>query len=302
MDYLDFNALWMILKDRRIDVKRIEVLLLLVLAVAVGLFGCYYFWIHEQIDKMGPVYTVEEEILEISVTDPKEALMRGIKAIDDRDGDVTASILVESISGINDRQETTVTYAAFDRAGNVSKLQRQIRYVDYRAPRFEAYTTLCFPGGKQFDFMDYVGATDVLEGDIRRRVHATLVSDTQNITMEGNHKVKLQVTNSLGDTSVVTIPVLVYSPEWYSASVELKENLIYLEKGAEFDPDGYLKTFVFRGTPIDISTEVPSDITVDIENDVKTDVPGVYTVTYILSKSLNSANHAGIAKLIVIVE
>ena len=290
------------LKDRRIAVKRIEVFLLLVLAVAVGLFGCYYFWVHERIDKEGPVFSLEEGLLEISVTDPDEVLLQGIKATDNNDGDVTASILVESVYGINNNHETTVTYAAFDRAGNVSKIQRQVRFTDYEAPRFEAYKTLCFPSGRNFDLMDYVGARDVLEGDIRRRVHATLVSDTQSITDEANHEVKLQVTNSLGDTVEVTIPVMVYSSEWYSASVELKESLIYLDKGAEFDPRDYLKTFHFRGSPIDVSAAIPGDITVEIDSDVRTGVPGVYTVTYILSKSLNTESHSGIAKLIVIVE
>ena len=282
--------------------KRIEVLLLLILAVAVALFGCYYFWVHERIDTAGPVFTVEEQMLTVSVEDPREVLMQGIKAVDDRDGDVTSSILVESIYGINDRQETTVTYAAFDRAGNVSKIQRQVRYVDYMPPRFEAHHTMCFPQSTGFDLLDYVGAKDVLEGDIRRRVHATLISNTQNISAEGNPLVKLQVTNSLGDTAEVTIPVLVYSTEWYSASIELSENLVYLEKGAAFDPNSYLKTFVFRGTPIEIDAGVPADITVEIENKVRTDVPGVYTVTYILSKTQNSVTHSGIAKLIVIVE
>lgn len=282
--------------------KRIEVLLLLILAVAVGLFGCYYFWVHERIDKVGPVFTIEEELLEINVTDPAEDLLQGIRATDNRDGDVTASILVENIYGINNNHETTVTYAAFDRAGNVSKIQRQVRYKDYESPRFEAYKTLCFPGGKDFELMDYVGARDVLEGDIRRRVHATLVSDTENITEEGNHLVKLQVTNNLGDTVEMTIPVLVYSPEWYSASIELNESLIYLEKGAGFDPYDYLETFVYRGTPIDISEAIPGDIDVEIDNEVRLDQPGVYTVTYILSKSQNAVTHSGIAKLIVVVE
>ena len=276
--------------------------MLLILAVAVGLFGCYYFWIHERIDKVGPVFTIEEELLEVSVSAPKEDLLQGIHATDDRDGDVTASILVENIYGINDNQETTVSYAAFDRAGKVSKIQRQVRYKDYEKPRFEAYSTLCFPSGKSFDLLDHVGAWDVLEGDIHRRVHATLISDTENITAEAEHRVKLQVTNGLGDTVELTIPVLVYSPEWYSASIELKESLIYLEQGASFDPEEYLETFVFRGTPIDISEMVPDDITVEIDNEVRLDEPGVYTVTYVLSKSQNTVTHSGIAKLIVIVE
>jgi hypothetical protein len=283
-------------------VKRINVLLLMILAVAVGLFAGYHLWVHNRLDTTGPVLTVEEGMLEISVKDRETALMKGIHAEDDRDGDVTASILVESIYGISEDHVTTVTYAAFDRAGNVTKLQRKVRFVDYQSPRFEAYGSLTFPGNIGFDLMDYVGAYDVLEGDIRRRVHATLVSDTKSISAEGNHQVKLMVTNSLGDTVEVVIPVMVYSSEWYTADVRLTNHLIYLKQGSAFQAEDYLKTFVFRGDPIDIGQEIPEDINVEIQNGVRTDVPGVYEVTYILSKNLNGTNHSGVARLIVIVE
>lgn len=282
--------------------KRINVLLLMVLAVATGLFAGYHLWVHNRLDTTGPVLTVEEGLLEISVKDGETALMQGIRAVDDRDGDVTASILVESIYGISEDHVTTVTYAAFDRAGNVTKIQRKIRFVDYQSPRFEAYGSLTFPGNASFDLMDYVGAYDVLEGDIRRRVHATLISDTKAVSAEGNHQVKLMVTNSLGDTAEVVIPVMVYSPEWYSADVMLTDYLIYLKQGDNFRAEDYLKTFLLRGDPINISRGIPADITVEIHNEVRTDVPGVYEVSYILSKNLNGANHSGIAKLIVIVE
>ena len=282
--------------------KRINVLLLMILAVAVGLFTGYHIWVHNRLDTTGPVLTVEEGMLEISVKDRETALMKGIRAVDDRDGDVTASILVESIYGISEDHVTTVTYAAFDRAGNVTKIQRKIRFVDYQSPRFEAHGSLTFPGNVSFDLMDYVGAHDVLEGDIRRRVHATLISDTKAVSAEGNHQVKLMVTNSLGDTAEVVIPVMVYSSEWYSADVMLTDYLIYLKQGASFEAEDYLKTFVFRGDPINVSREIPSDINMEIHNGVRTDVPGVYEVTYILSKNLNGTNHSGIAKLIVIVE
>ena len=282
--------------------KRINVLLLMILAVAVGLFAGYHLWVHNRLDTTGPVLTVEEGMLEISVKDRETALMKGIRAVDDRDGDVTSSILVESIYGISEDHVTTVTYAAFDRAGNVTKIQREIRLVDYQSPRFEAYGSLTFPGNVGFDLMDYVGAYDVLEGDIRRRVHATLISDTKSVSAEGNHQVKLMVTNSLGDTAEVVIPVMVYSSEWYSADVMLTDYLIYLKQGAAFEAEDYLKTFVFRGDPINVSREIPSDINVEIHNGVRTDVTGVYEVTYILSKNLNGTNHSGIAKLIVIVE
>ena len=282
--------------------KRWNFLLLVILAAAVGLFACYHVWVHNRLDTAGPELIIEEGLLEVSVSATDQDLMQGIRAVEDRDGDVTASILVESIYGIDENNMTTVTYAAFDRAGNVSKVQRQVRYVDYEHPKFELYGSLTFAYGSGFNLLEYLGAEDVIEGDIRRRVHATLVSDTKGIEMEGRHQVKLQVTNSLGDISELVVPVEVYDPEWYSADVQLSEYLVYLERGKKLDARSYLKKFIFRGEPIDVSRGTPSDITVDINNGVKSDVPGVYEVTYILSKSLNMNTYSGIAKLIVVVE
>ena len=288
--------------DGRIAVKRINILLLTVLAVAVGLFGAYRIWIHNRLDTTGPFITIDEGLLEISVSDPEEALMQGIRAVDARDGDVTDSLLVERIYGITEDNVTTVTYAAFDRAGNVSKVERKVRYTDYESPRFQLYGSLSFPGSSGFDLLEYVGATDVLEGDIRRRVRATLISDTKSIAQIGSHVVRFQVTNSLGDTVEADLPVEVYDPEWYTASVELSEYLIYLVPGDSFDPKKYLETFVVRGEDIDVSRSIPEDVYCSIANNVATRVPGIYTVTYTLSKNLNLMTFTGQAVLIVIVQ
>lgn len=272
------------------------------LAAAIALFGCYLLWVHNAKDTVGPVITVEEGILECKVSDPQEMLLTDVTAWDDRDGDVTASLLVESIYGITDENLTTVTYAAFDRAGNVTKIQRQIRYTDYRSPRFYADRSLCFPANSQVDLLYYIGADDVLEGDIRRRVRATLISDTKSINEVGTHLVRLQVTNSLGDTVEADIPMEVYDPEWYTASVELEEYLIYLEKGASFDPEDYLKTFLLRGDEINVRYGVPAGVDCGITSKVDTNVPGVYSVKYVLSKDVGLTTFSGQAVLIVIVQ
>ena len=282
--------------------KRVYILLALILAGAIGLFGAYLVMTRNFKDTTPPVISVDEQLLEISVEDEKDALMTGITATDNRDGDVTASLIVESVYGITEDNITTVTYAAFDRAGNVSKIQRQVRYTDYREPRFELTDSLCFPYNSGFDLLDYVGANDILEGDIRRRVRATLVSDTRSIDEIGSHIVRLQVTNSLGDMVEMDFPVEVYDPEWYTASVKLDEYLIYLPKGAEFEPEDYLQAFSVRGEETRIGYRIPNDIVCSINSNVNTDVPGVYRVKYTLTQTLNMTAFSGQAVLIVIVE
>lgn len=282
--------------------KRVNTVLAIILAAATGLFAAYLFWVHNSLDTTAPVITVSEELLEISVADPDEVLMQGITATDNRDGDVTASLLVESVYGVSDDNLTTVTYAAFDRAGNVSKLQRKVRYTDYESPKFVLDRSLCFPGGSSFNLLDHIGAQDLIDGDIKRRVRATLVSDTGSISDVASHVVRLQVTNSLGDTVEADIPVEVYDPEWYTASVELTDYLVYLKQGTSFTPEKYLDTFVVRGEGINISRQIPDGIYCRINSNVNTNVPGIYTVKYTLSQNINLATFSGQAILIVIVQ
>ena len=287
---------------RRIAVKRRYIMLALVLAAAIALFGAYLVLTHKLKDTTPPVITVAEELLQLSVNDENEILMTGITAMDDRDGDVTASLLVESVYGITDDHVATVTYAAFDRAGNVSKIQRKVHYTDYREPRFEFAGSLSFPHNSKFDLLDYVGANDVMEGDIRRRVRATLVSDTNSIDELGSHMVHLLVTNSLGDTVELDVPVEVYDPEWYLASVKLDTYLLYLKKGDVFNPWDHLDKFVVRGADTDISRGIPEGIDCEIDGAVNTTVPGVYRVQYTLTKDLNLTSYTGQAYLIVVVQ
>ena len=282
--------------------KRWNLLYMGVLVCLIGLFSGYLLWSRYSIDTTGPVITVAEEMLEVSVKDPRDMLLQGITAWDERDGDVTSRLLVESIYGITEDNITTVTYAAFDRAGNVSKVQRQVRYKDYESPKFELYGSLCFPGDSGFDVLEYIGAKDLIEGDIRRRVRATLVSDTKSISNVGSHVVRFQVTNSLGDTVQADLPVEVYDPEWYTARVELKQYLVYLKVGEEFDPDAYLKTFLVRGDEVNISRGIPEGVYYNVDNQVSTRRPGTYSVTYNLTTTVNQMTFAGQAVLIVIVE
>lgn len=282
--------------------KRRYIMLALVLAAAIALFGAYLVLTHKLKDTTPPVITVAEGLLQLSVNDENEILMTGITAMDDRDGDVTASLLVESVYGITDDHVATVTYAAFDRAGNVSKIQRKVHYTDYREPRFEFAGSLSFPHNSKFDLLDYVGANDVMEGDIRRRVRATLVSDTNSIDELGSHMVHLQVTNSLGDTVELDVPVEVYDPEWYLASVKLDTYLLYLKKGDVFNPREHLDKFVVRGADTDVSRGIPEGIDCEIDGAVNTAVPGVYRVQYTLTKDLNLTSYTGQAYLIVVVQ
>ena len=79
--------------------KRIKIFtLILFCCSAVAFAGCK---LYERVmtDHQAPVISGGEEPLQISVADTEDKLLEGMTAEDDRDGDVTDSLVVQEISG-----------------------------------------------------------------------------------------------------------------------------------------------------------------------------------------------------------
>ncbi len=275
--------------------------LLLLAAVSLCVLVTYRIWDRVVTDSTAPEILISDAAVpEVSVYAP-EALMEGVTAVDDRDGDVTGSIVVERVSGIQADGTVTVTYAAFDASGNVAKAQRTVRYADYESPRFTLSGSLSFVYGTNFDVLKVVGATDLLDGDIGYRIKATSL-DSASINAEGIHSVQFRVTNSLGDQAELVLPVEVYYSGRYNAQLSLSEYLIYLEAGESFDPMDYLSQYIARGESVNLRRGIPAGIELKMENQVDTRTPGVYTVSYTVSSTFGNTLYEGYARLIVVVE
>lgn len=67
----------------------------------------------------------EEEIV---YTGDNSVLLQGVKAIDKKGGDVSDSLIINSIATKEDQQSVLVTYAAKDRHQNVICVSRKLRY------------------------------------------------------------------------------------------------------------------------------------------------------------------------------
>lgn len=251
-------------------------------------------------DHTAPVILLESEILELSVTDGEDVLLQGVSARDSRDGDVTAGILVEGISHIADDHTATVTYAAFDSAGNVSKTTRTLQYTDYTAPRFGLNRALVFSAGTSADVLDRVTARDVVDGDISSQVKGTLVSDTGGLGQAGVHQVDFRVTNSMGQTVHIVLPVDIYATGSYNATLELTDYLVYVKKGGTFDADACLETLTAGMTEYSLrGWKLKDNIKVTMDSDVNTAVPGVYSVAYTVTVN---DRYTGYSRVCVVVE
>lgn len=278
--------------------KSVQWLLLILTAVWLLAFGFYVFQAERSRDAAAPIISFQEDTLSLSVYAPQDELLQGVTALDDRDGDVTDSLVVEEISAIRSDHSATVTYAAFDRAGNVAKAKRTIQYTDYEGPKFSLSAPLLFRSGPTVDLFQYVSASDPLDGDLSDRVKANLVSGEADLSSVGVHEVELRVTNSMGDTARITVPVEVYSASDYNAAVSLSSYLVYTEAGKFFSPRKYLESLSAGSREYRINLLPSSEVTVDINSNVQTDTPGVYDVTYTVSYK----TYTGYTRLIVVVE
>lgn len=242
-------------------------------------FGAYYLYFGGEKDNNAPTIQLTSDYIEASVYEDQTEMLKNVTAWDAEDGDVTSSAVIESVSDIFDDNQATVTYAAFDSAGNVSKAQCTVVYTDYEGPRFTLSAPLLFREGSYFDVMDVICAEDAIDGDLTNRIKGTLISGGTAIVNKGEYQVEFRVTNSLGDTVYLNAPVEVVSASQNITRLMLREYLIYVKQNTVFDAKSYLET---------------EDEHVCIDSDVNMDEPGVYTVTYNLN--------ADMTRLIVVVE
>lgn len=272
-------------------------ILLTVLVLCCAAFAGYVYMDWRETDHKAPEITFQTEELQISVDETEEALLEGVTAWDECDGNVTVGIVVEGVSNISADQRATVTYAAFDRAGNVAKAQRTVWYVDYENPRFTLSQPLVFSSGKSINVMNYIGAEDAIDGTLDDQIKATLVGGEGNLTDVGLHEVEFRVTNSMGETVYLTIPVEIYQTGAYNATLELSENLVYVKKNSQFVEKAYLQRMKAGSQEIMLGTTT-DDVSVQIESDVNTRVPGTYCVEY----TVKSGTFTGHTRLVVVVE
>lgn len=282
--------------------------LILLIILCLAVFGGYQIWDRARTDTQPPVIHISPEPVELSVNAPKGILLQDVTAEDETSGDVTHSLVLESIRLLSRDGRISVGYAAFDSAGNVAKARREVRYNNYKSPRFTLKAPLLYPYEKDFDVFQAIGAKDDLDGDISHHVRAMLTEDNPVSNM-GTHMVQFQVSNSMGDTTTEILPVEVYAPEDYSATLTLKEYLIYLPVGGIFNAKFYPDTFTSRGDTLELGTILPENYTLEISGDVDTQTPGLYTVTYTLTHTERNKwtqeitnEYIGYSKLIIIVE
>ena len=303
------------------------VLGILCLAAIIGGWK-YTEYKRSQIDLEGPVLKAADDKVPIGATDSE--LIKGVTAWDEKDKDVSGSIVIESINKKPDGEsnEFEITYAAFDNSNNAGRLTRTLIYRDYRQPHFGISQPLRFSQSQSLSLFDYITADDCLDGDITPFVVIEGEKDIATDAKAGIYNFTLQVANSVGDSSQLPIQVEIYEDSYeeqmFRPQIILSDYLVYITKGRVFKPEEYLDHIQDKGTllidygPM-VEVEEKGEVTlvtdkvanespgswinisqIDISSDVKNNVPGIYSVVY--SYTSEETGYDCSVRLIVVVE
>lgn len=249
------------------NLERVTVIVFVaVLAVFIGVKA----YTRMAVDTTPPQISCDTDTIDISVADPESVLLQGVTAKDDRDGDLTGSIMVKGVTNLLSGNTARVSYIVFDSSNNMATCQRTIRYTDYEKPRFALSQPLIYPEGGPVMVLDKLSAADSAGEDISGNI--SIVSQNIDIYTAGRYYLTAQVSNSQGDIESVTLPVIISSAK--KQLVELKEYLVYIDQGAGFNSGSYVSSVKdSSGAAYDTSH-------LSVEGQVDTSVPGTYYVSY----------------------
>lgn len=277
---------------------RIKLLIisLITLAVVTVSFVTYLILHRIAIRNTEPVITCDEDSISVSVTAPREELLRGVTAYDEEDGDLTGSIIIESISQFVEKGKCTITYAVFDSRNKAATASRTLYYTDYHSPRFELLTDFVYGVGAAVNPLAGIRAYDVFDGDITNRISMTSV-ETNDLSVE-YPEVEFRVVNSYGD--VATLRADIITEERSSTNIPVirqSEYLVYMKVGERLDPLKNVESIYVMRQTYDIDDYGRENLSADTRR-FDPNTPGLYKIPIYCE----AGDYVGTSMLYVIVE
>ena len=266
--------------------------------VSLIIFGSYTLIRAVTVDRTIPVINMDSDEVTVSVKDGDKAILEGITASDEKDGDITQNLFVESKSNFIEKGVFKAIVAVADSDNHVTKVERKVTYSDYRSPQFTLTEPLKFltttENQDDLNVAKYLRANDVVEGNISNKIK---ISSEYSIAgySTGDYHMEFSVTNSMGDTVKLPVTVNIYSaleesglpeiilsnylintPVGEGADIAaLIEQIEYHKDTFRRGEDGnlYNGEFDAEGNPIMFDWSA-----IQIDTDVDWNTPGVYEV------------------------
>ena len=270
--------------------KYVRIAVIILFVASLGLYGASWIREKQQADPTRPQITSDRKVLEVPCQYEEEQLLEGLTAEDEKDGDLTDQIIVGSFSQFVEPGLCSVTYVVFDSANQPATLTRQVRFLDYRSPRFTLSEPLVFREGMGESAITLVGADDVLDKDLSSMVR--LVDSDVDYQTAGDYTITAEVTNSFGDVEQEQLPVHVVEGSNAALEIQLTTPIVYLGVGEEIDPNSYVEQVNDAdGSPVE-------DPQLTVESQVNTQAAGCYEIHY---QAVSSQGLTGETWLTVIV-
>ena len=95
-----------------------------------ALLGGTIVFLQMKEDKQPPTIQFQDNEVTYTDGDGYGNLLEGVTAWDDRDGDVTDTLVVESVYPENNGDKAIAVYVARDKSNNIRKLKREVAYME----------------------------------------------------------------------------------------------------------------------------------------------------------------------------
>ncbi len=265
-------------------------------------------------DHSMPQIHMDTDSIEVSVNAEEDEILKGIKASDKKDGDITDSVTVENMSNFIEKGRRNVTITAADKDNHVSKVTRKLTYTDYTSPVFSLSDPLRFRVNEsEENIMKVISVKDVLDGDLTRNITAR-ADKKMSIEKAGDYPITFTVINSAGDVVELPVTITLYDPETDNGApvIELSAYLVNIAQGSAINPWDYVSAVqmngrhyereedgVLRTKGANDSDNVLTQDNLTIDSPVDTGKEGTYEVTYQIT---DDKGNTGSVRLVVCVQ
>lgn len=285
---------------------RVAVVALFVLSVIV--LAGYIVYDRLTKDVTPPVMSCDADSISVSVEADDKELLKGVKATDNKDGNLTDAIRVASLSRFTDEKgKRTITYVVFDKANNAAQLSREIQYTDYTSPQILLSEPLRFDlkDLDKLNLEEHMSVKDCIDGDISGKIRVSLDNNTY-ISEAGTYTATAQVSNSAGDTCTVPLEITVVDSSDGTESRKyypmLSQYIAYTKVGQKLDAASYLEGLMQGDSEYPFGESGLVDASagdVSVSDGVDYSKAGTYAITYTYT---SGSGVTAVTKLTVVVE
>lgn len=252
----------------------IKICVIVLFVLSSGAYGFSMYQNYKNNDDTLPEITSDSDVLEIPCNYTQLDLLQGMHAYDETDGDITSSILVGSRTRFIEPGTFQLTYVVFDAHRQSASYTRKVHLTDYVSPTYSLSQPLVYSEkeGNYQESLNRIGVSDMLDGDLKEVL--TQVDSDVNYSKEGSYHMSMEVSNSMGDTSTLSIPVHIVNPDTHTLHIALSQGLVYINQNETINPMDYVTS------ALDASNNQLDTNTITVDSQVDTTTPGVYEVHY----------------------